>query len=179
MWADWLRREEVVNKVTAIPLTQSTFQPFPTEKKIYMEEIYSHRISPNQQAWIALSSTLGTISNSTILTRGRNVLWQYLLLAQKSPTSILSSGAVQTLSISYVKQCICHGLLPVLAAQISHCLRSGFICYQLFGSNRLFTRRNLYKHRALLGFPDEVAALFSWEEERSSPYLIPFAGYTS
>lgn len=96
------------------------------------------------------------------------MLWQYLLLAEKNPDNYLSCGAAQTLSISYVKQCLCNRLLLVLAGQISHCLQTGFLCYWLFGSNGLLSRTHLGKQRALLGLPDEVAPLlFSWEEERS------------
>lgn len=93
--------------------------------------------------------------------------------SRKNPDNYLSCAAAQTLSISYVKQCLCNRLLLVSAGQISHCLQTGFLCYWLFGSNRLLSRRHLGKQRALLGLPDEVAPLFFSWEERSWSHLSP------
>lgn len=70
------------------PADTITFSVFSHQKKKYVEEIDSHWISPNQQTLRALSSTLGTTSNPTILVTGGNVLWQYLLLAEKTLISI-------------------------------------------------------------------------------------------
>lgn len=72
--ADWLKRERRVSPKQLWSHWHNHLFSLLPPKKVYVEEIYSHGISPNQQAWITLSSALGTSSNSTILIAGRNVL---------------------------------------------------------------------------------------------------------